>query len=123
MATLNLSDLKTGVAHPLENSQSSGKCLIHMKLTDQCTKSIDALVHSRKVSVSVCVNCHVVSFAVIFVQGAFFSLRFSVAGGVSIYLCGVCVCVCVLIYELYMCNLTSHSLLYCDYSDNGDPSG
>ncbi|XP_064391206.1 RNA polymerase II elongation factor ELL-like [Halichondria panicea] len=64
MATLNLSDLKTGVAHPLENSQSSGKCLIHMKLTDQCTKSIDALVHSRK--------------------GAFFSLRFSVAGGTMV---------------------------------------
>ncbi len=70
MATLNLSDLKTGVAHPLENSQSSGKCLIHMKLTDQCTKSIDALVHSRKVSV--CVNCHVVTFCCDFCTGCFF---------------------------------------------------
>ncbi len=49
-------------------------------------------------------------FAVIFVQGAFFSLRFSVAGGVSM---------CMLMYEVCLCNLMSHSL----YIDDGDPSG
>lgn len=61
MAALNLSHLKTGVAYPLENSQSSGKCLIHMKLTDMCTKSIDALVTSRRVSSSVCVASRLAS--------------------------------------------------------------
>ena len=49
MAALNLSDLNTSVAYPLENSQSSGKCLIHMKLTDFCVRSIDGLVNSNKV--------------------------------------------------------------------------
>ena len=50
MAALNLSDLKNGHPYPLENNPPTGKCLIHMKLTDLCTRSIDALVNSNRVS-------------------------------------------------------------------------
>lgn len=48
---MKLSDLKTDLAYPLKNSQASGKCLIHMKLTEMCSKSIDALVNSNRVCV------------------------------------------------------------------------
>ena len=47
---LKLSDLPSNVEHPLGSSLLEGKCVIHVKLTDTCMKSIEALIHSDKAS-------------------------------------------------------------------------
>ena len=47
---LKLSDLKANTDYPLGNELSEGKCLIHVKLTDLCVKSIEGLMNSEKVS-------------------------------------------------------------------------
>ena len=46
---LMLSTLKTGVACSLDNNVSRNKCLIHVKLTDFCNKTVENLIESEKV--------------------------------------------------------------------------
>lgn len=46
---LKLSDLKSSTDYPMGNSLSDGRCLIHVKLTDPCVKSIESLINSDKV--------------------------------------------------------------------------
>ena len=46
---LKLSDLKPSTNYPLRNELSEGRCLIHVKLTDLCVKSIEGLMNSEKV--------------------------------------------------------------------------
>lgn len=46
---LMLSALKTGVACSLNNNVSRNKCLIHVKLTDFCNKTVENLIESEKV--------------------------------------------------------------------------
>lgn len=47
---LKLSDLPANVEHAMGSSVLEGKCVIHVKLTDSCMKSIEALINSDKVS-------------------------------------------------------------------------
>ena len=54
---LKLSDLKPNMDYPLENSIPEGRCLIHVKLTDFCARSVENLIHSDKVCCFCC--CHV----------------------------------------------------------------
>lgn len=49
MAKLKLADLKPGTEHPMENRLSDGRCLMHVKLTDLCMKSVEGLINSEKV--------------------------------------------------------------------------
>lgn len=46
---LKLSDLRPGTEYPMGNRLSDGRCLIHVKLTDPCVKSIESLINSDKV--------------------------------------------------------------------------
>ncbi len=46
---LKLSDLKPSVEHPMANRLSDGRCLMHVKLTDLCMKSVEGLINSEKV--------------------------------------------------------------------------
>lgn len=46
---LKLSDLKKNAEYPMGAQLSDGKCLIHVKLTDFCVKSVESLINSEKV--------------------------------------------------------------------------
>ena len=46
---LKLSDLKPGLEYPIGNWIPDGRCLIHVKLTELCMKSVEGLMNSDKV--------------------------------------------------------------------------
>lgn len=80
---LMLSALQTNQACSLINNVSQRRCLIHVKLTDLCMKTVENLIDSEKVTppqdyveqTMICGN-------VFFFQGAYFSLWFDENGGV-----------------------------------------
>lgn len=75
-----LSALKTNLPCSLSNNVSQKRCLIHVKLTDFCMKTVEHLIDSEKV-----VGAHLfIKVLLIYIfQGAYFSLQFDENGGVS----------------------------------------
>ncbi len=46
---LKLSALQNDFAYPMNSNAPNGRCLIHVKLTDFCVKTIENLMDSEKV--------------------------------------------------------------------------
>lgn len=51
---LVLSALKTDLPTSLDNNVSQKRCLIHVKLTDFCMKTVEHLIDSNKVRLASC---------------------------------------------------------------------
>ena len=84
---LMLSALKTDLPSSMNNNVSQKRCLIHVKLTEFCMKTVEHLIDSEKVMAS-----HLATYSKLLcdciLQGAYFSLWFDENGGVSNFYLG-----------------------------------
>ena len=85
VSRLILSTLKTDTVYSLNNDVPCKRCLIHVKLTDYCMRTVESLIDSEKVqnNDNYYVYCQNITILSITYQGAYFSLWFDESGGVS----------------------------------------